>query len=302
MFSIHNLRVFIAVAESGEIRAAAERLSRTPSAISMTLKQIESEIGAPLFEGERKNRLTSLGQMLFYEGRDLLEHCSRTHANVMMLASRERTTTSIACTPSFAVTFLPILIKELSLQKPVVHLHARDIDSRSVREAVATGTVDVGIGSYRESVQGLTFTPLYSDRLSVLCHKDSKLAKSRRPITWKDLTGYPFLAHDGYGMIKDAAFLALVERAQAHLPNVMSLFALVKADIGITILPRLFEAQADKSIQFLPLKDPNAYQIVGVIARNGYRAPPATNNFLTLLRTMIRKDHSKLGLSIKVDS
>lgn len=302
MFSIHNLRVFIAVAESGEIRTAAERLSRTPSAISMTLKQIESEIGAPLFAGERKNRLTPLGKMLFYEGRDLLEHCGRMHANVIMSATQERTTTSIACIPSVAVTFLPTIIKELVLQKPAVHLQARDMDSRSVREAVAAGTVDVGIGNYRESVQGLTFTPLYTDKLSVLCRKDSGLATSRSPIGWKDLAGYPFLAHGGYGMIKDPYFLALVERAQTQLPNVMSLFALVKAGIGITILPRLFELQADKSIRFLPLKDPNAHQVVGIIARNGYRASSATKSFLMLLKTMIRRDHAKLGLSIKMNS
>jgi DNA-binding transcriptional LysR family regulator len=301
MFGIHSLRVFVTVAESGEIRAAAERLSRTPAAISMTLKQIEAEIGAPLFEGERKNRLTSLGNMLLYEGRNLLEHCGRSYANVMMAATQERTTTNIACTPSFAVTFLPTLIKELSLQKPAVHLQARDMDSRSVREAVAAGTADVGIGSLGENTLELTFTPLYSDRLSVLCRKDSKLVMIRNPIEWKDLAGYPFLAHGGYGMIKDPAFHTLVERAQNHLPNVMSLLALVKAGIGITILPRLFESQADKSIRYLPLKDPNAYQIVGIINRNGYKSSPATNSFLMLLKKMVRKSHLKLGLSIKID-
>ena len=59
------LSCFAAVAESGNLADAGVRLGRTPSAISMTLKQMEDHLGARLFETDRKNRLTPLGEEVF---------------------------------------------------------------------------------------------------------------------------------------------------------------------------------------------------------------------------------------------
>ena len=71
---IEMLRNFVAVAELGNLNDAAERLGRTASAVSMSLKQLEDHLGAPLFETDRKNRLTALGQFTFAEGRREVDH------------------------------------------------------------------------------------------------------------------------------------------------------------------------------------------------------------------------------------
>ena len=54
---LSQLRVFEAVAKSGSLKDAAAQLGRTISAVSMTLKQLEAEVGAKLFEADRKKRL-----------------------------------------------------------------------------------------------------------------------------------------------------------------------------------------------------------------------------------------------------
>ena len=46
---IEMLRCFVAVAEHGNLNDAANRLGRTPSAVSMSLKQLTDHLGAPLF-------------------------------------------------------------------------------------------------------------------------------------------------------------------------------------------------------------------------------------------------------------
>jgi len=80
--SLATLRVFAAVAESGSIRLAAERLGRTPSAVSEKLKQFEQEVGAPLFESGRKSRLTPVGSFVQTQVRDLLSHVDRKLASL----------------------------------------------------------------------------------------------------------------------------------------------------------------------------------------------------------------------------
>ena len=68
MIKIEMLRVFRAVAEQGSLARAADVLGRTPSAVSMMLSQFEWHIGAPLFETDRKNRLTTLGALVLAFG------------------------------------------------------------------------------------------------------------------------------------------------------------------------------------------------------------------------------------------
>ena len=50
MIRTEALRVFVTVAECGNLKDATDRLFRTQSALSMTLKQLEDQLGAPLFE------------------------------------------------------------------------------------------------------------------------------------------------------------------------------------------------------------------------------------------------------------
>ena len=72
---IEMLRSFLTVAEEGNIKDAATRLLRTPSAVSMTLSALEDELGGPLFEQDRKSRLTVLGTYV----RDMAEVMIRDH-------------------------------------------------------------------------------------------------------------------------------------------------------------------------------------------------------------------------------
>ncbi len=62
MIKIEHLRQFLAVTDHSTLNLAAKSLHRTPAAISMTLKMIETELGGALFEGERKQSLTPLGK------------------------------------------------------------------------------------------------------------------------------------------------------------------------------------------------------------------------------------------------
>jgi len=78
VIKIEMLRTFAEVARTGSLAAAAQALGRTPSAVSMTLKQLEANLGAPLFETERKTRLTALGRQALALASRELDHFDRT--------------------------------------------------------------------------------------------------------------------------------------------------------------------------------------------------------------------------------
>lgn len=298
MISLPAFRVFVAVAETGGIRGAAERLRRTPSTISMSLKQLEQDVGAALFVGERKSQLTELGKLVLEEGRELLAHYDRSRAAIQAYAGNEIGRAEVACLPSVAITFLPDIIERLARLRPAIHIQVRDMDSRSVQDAVASGLVDLGLATVPDSVSGLAFSPLFSDELALVCRSDSPLVAHQGRLRWSDLEGHCFLDHGSYGLIRDPSFFVLVERASVRVRNVLSLLALVRAGAGITILPRLYKFQSDEKLRFLPLADPNARRVVGVLTRRGRYSSPAPTNFLKVVHDVVRASHKRFSLDI----
>lgn len=72
------LRCFTMIAQHGRLSDAADALGRTPSAVSMMLKQFEDTVGSPLFETARKSRLTPIGELIFAEVRRAVTHFENT--------------------------------------------------------------------------------------------------------------------------------------------------------------------------------------------------------------------------------
>ena len=107
MIKLEYLRVFATVAETRALNEAADRLGRTPSAISMTLKQIEDALGGPLFEGERKVALTPLGAFALRHAQTAVAGHNAATAAIRRFARGEEGEVRIAAVPSAATRLLP---------------------------------------------------------------------------------------------------------------------------------------------------------------------------------------------------
>ncbi len=81
MFSKSSLEMLDAVARLGSFTAAAEVLHKVPSAISYSVRQIESELGVVLFRRlPRKVELTPAGELFMLEARQLLRQMEKPNA------------------------------------------------------------------------------------------------------------------------------------------------------------------------------------------------------------------------------
>src|SRR5437588_10512140 len=71
---LEDLRALVEFAHAGSIAGAADRLFRTPSAITRQLQRLEAELGAELLDRSTKPpRLNSLGSKVLEQARDLLQ-------------------------------------------------------------------------------------------------------------------------------------------------------------------------------------------------------------------------------------
>lgn len=292
------LRVFVTVAENGSIRPAAHRLGRTVSAVSMALKQLEYEVGTDLFEGERKMRLTKAGQFTLEQARGVLDHYERSWAALRAFAQNQVGRIDVASVPSIAATLLPEAIRRSRKHSPQLEIEVRDMDSRAVLEAVEKDVVEIGFGTVDRTMPGLSMSRLFSDNLELVCNVKDPLARLKRPIRWKDIENRAFLANATCENILTAEFQEIFRRAQLQVHNVTSLIALVGANVGVTVLPRLSRPQNDRSVRFLPVADKTAKREVSAIFKSDQSLSPAGLAFMNTVRAVIRDQADELGIRL----
>ncbi len=269
----------MAVADSGSLSAAAETLARTPSAVSMMLRQFEDHIGAPLFEAGRKSRLTPLGELIRNEARRELVHFDTTIAAIEGLAQARGGYVRLAVTPSVAQSILPPILRTYVKQHPDVRLDVKDTDSASVQADLVAGRADIGLASQPE-LPGLERHLLFSDRFGLVCQADSPLAQNWTSLTWSDLKDMPFIANGLCKQIDDPGFAPILASSALNANNTASILALVRAGMGVTLLPELVLRPGHADLAFLPLADDG-------VRREVWMASPAPSTMTPAARALV---------------
>ncbi len=239
MIKIEHMKQFLAVCEFNSLSEAAKSLHRSPSAISMTLKHIEEFLGKPLFEGERKQKLTPLGKhMKKCATRAVAEH-QRALDEIVSFSKGESGCVKVSAVPSVATHLLPLVIAELYKKHADIRVDLRDIDSLAVAKTVSEGASDFGIASLSPRSKNLKTELLTEEPLMCICPQDHPLAKIDRPLSWDDMAQYPFIANVLVDQINHPQVQMLVAAAQLRMRNLASLIAFIEAGFGITLLPRM---------------------------------------------------------------
>mgnify|MGYP003575650015 CR=1 FL=1 len=298
MLKLEALRVFVTVAECGNIKDAGERLGRTPSAISMTLKQVEDQLGAPMFESDRKHSLTDLGRFALNVAAVLLRDYERAIDLIEAYAHNRAGRLRLASVPSVAVMLIPQLLRGFVKARPGVEIELVDTDSAGVRMLVETGQADLGIASVPADSTGLDFQPLFRDPFRLICTAGSPLTARRALLSWDALEGCEMIMNEASRSLPSPGFRALTGHARFTVRNVPSLLAMVQSGIGVTLLPALATVNLPDSLRALPLADPAALRIVGLISRHGKVASPVAMAFREDFAAAVRQQAKHLGLSL----
>ena len=281
---IEMLRCFAAVARSGNLADAAEALGRTPSAVSMMLKQFEARLGAPLFESERKSRLTALGAFTLGEATREIDHFERTITSIENFARAKSGFVRVAAVPSVAEAILPEVTRGFLRDRPGVRVDIRDMDSAAVLRELERERVDLGLATGVGAGTEVDREALFSDAFGVVCRIDHPLAANDPPLAWDALAAWPFIANGLCGHIADEAFQRVFADSQLMVRNTTSLLALVRAGVGVTVLPRLAVHSAERELVFLPVADPEARRRIDILRRAHAELSPAALSFVDAVR------------------
>lgn len=148
MWSEYALEVVDAVARTGSFSAAAQELHRVPSAVSYTVRQLETWLAVPLFERQhREVTLTAAGEHFVREGREVIKKMLATRRQCQQLANGWRGQLSIAVDRIVKLPRSRQLVTDFYRHFPDMELHISYEVFNGVWDALADGRVDVAIGA-----------------------------------------------------------------------------------------------------------------------------------------------------------
>ncbi|RFP90221.1 LysR family transcriptional regulator [Rhodobacteraceae bacterium 63075] len=280
---LEMLRCFRAVARHGSLAEAASALGRTPSAVSMMLSQFEEHLGAPLFEAQRKSRLSQLGQQVEALVIRQLDSFDGTLETIEALARADMGLVRLSVTPSLAQTILPGALGRFRARHPDVELHLTDTDTTGVHADMRSGQADLGLAS-SGAIAGFPAQRLFSDSFGVICRRDHPLARDWGRLTWADLSSDGFISNGLCDQIDDPDFARVRDGARYHVRNTASLLGIVQAGLGYTLLPERALPADIEALAFLPLKDSEARRDVWLITQPEHLVSPAARAMADCIR------------------
>lgn len=252
---IEMLRCFATVAQAGNLAEAANRLGRTQSAISMTLKQLEEHLGQRLFESDRKNRLTPLGAQVFDLAQTQLRQFDHTVKSIETSANSPDGLIRIASIPSVAGLVFPSAIADLTRRNPGLKVELRDTDTQQVIDALMRGQADIGVVSGRHTLNGIRQAHLFSDPFGLICAPDHPLALQDKAPTVHDVTRASFIRNNLCGLIEAPNFQTAIAESKVAMHNTMSLIAMVRAGGWVTVLPKTVVTFMTSDLVFRQISD-----------------------------------------------
>lgn len=256
------LRCFCAVAEAGNLSDAANRLGRTQSAVSMMLKQLEENLGSRLFEGERKNQLSSLGQQIFHLSQVQLSQFDHSVNAIELLARAPQGSLRIAAVPSVAVLTFPSVVRYMTAQHPGAKIELRDADTQSVFDALLQGWADIGIASAPRALNGVDVSPLFGDRFGLVLSESHPLAQRDEAVYFDDIRGTLFLHNQLCDQIHSPQVRDYLSTVDITVHNTQSLLSMVREGDWTTILPYSTIRLARRGLMFRSIVDlPDTRQV-----------------------------------------
>ncbi len=272
--SIRHVRAFIEIGEQGSFTTAADKLAISQPALTTTISQLEDLLGVTLFiRTTRRVELTNVGKDFLPIAQRLIFDFDRAINAVHEVGRRSRGQVKIAVLPSLAITILPRVIELFAADHPNVKVQIRDDNAKGVHRQIRLNESDFGLGNKWEEDNQLEFTPIFEDRVGLVCHHDHNLAKLKSGTDWQKLEHQNFV-----GMSSDTGVHAMLhsipnlpERVltpEYEVLTMVALASLIRANLAVSALPALAVPRiVDPPLKFIKLSKPTVWRQICVITR-----------------------------------
>jgi LysR family transcriptional regulator, cyn operon transcriptional activator len=285
---LRHLRYFDAVAETLNFTRAAERLHVTQSTLSHQIKQLEEEIGSPLFDRSGKQvRLTETGEILRSHMTPALEQIDLGLQALRGPGAAITGSIRLGTTPSFNTQMVPTCVATLLKSYPGIQVNVEELAAGQILKRLRSGHLDMAVSYPPGEGTDLWFEPLYNEELQLVIGVNHPLARRRR-VRMVELHNVrmvmlpaQFLTRKLLDDCFDAAGATPVIAAQ--LNSIAPMIELIRQTDLAGIIPESALAQSS-GLRVIPLEDPTPIRTPGMLWPKGATRSPVLKHFAEIIR------------------
>jgi len=191
---LSQLEVFLAVARERRFSRAADKLFRTQSAVSQTIRKLEDELGEALFDrSSREGVLTDAGKVLYEYAEKLINLRSEASESLAELKELQKGKLVVAANELTVLYLLPVLAEFRRLHPMIKITVERALGSR-IPDEVLSYSVEFGVLSYAPQDPSLHSIVIFSDQLVFVVPPRHPLASAPQ-VSIRQLGAESFVAH-----------------------------------------------------------------------------------------------------------
>ena len=297
------LHTFMLVSEHASFRLAADEVNRSPSAVSMQIRELEQQLGTALFQRTtRKVVLTADGERLFARVKDAMLSVQVAVDELLESVKQREGLVRLGCAPSVAAAYLSDILADFRALHPTATLRVRELVSPDLLAAVSHQEVDFGVSPRVASMAEFHFEPIfrepicavvpaglgYDDRSDITAAAVATMpliSLLHMPVIRVDEAGEEETAIEDVlsGLAPTLNILYVVQQAHTAL-------CMTASGLGVCIVPRITLVDRDLSrVRVLPIVKPTLVRDVGIVKLKGQVLPRLPERLVDLLKMRLSR-------------
>lgn len=288
------LQTFVLVAEQGSFRRAAEASNRSPSAVSMQIRNLEAQVGIHLFNrSAHQISLTPDGEILFAQISQSMSQIQLSLDQIAESAANRKLKVKIACVPSLAASRLGEILATFKLRFPRSIVEVIEASPSIALGMIQRQEVELFIGPETPDTNNFDFEPIIDDPLVACTPLD--LYRGETSYSAADLARFPLIS-----LSSKTAIRGLIDRMvgeegltldlRYEVESAHSALSFVCAGLGVCVLPKIaVPERRDERFVVVPIDHPPARRAVGVVTARGYVHHSLSEQLIKLIRENLRQ-------------
>lgn len=284
------INTFVCVAEFGSFHGAAKALSRSQSAISMQIRELETQLGVQLFlRTTRHLELTAAGKTLLDQARSAISILSTTFRHIQEDIDFRRGHVRIACSPTYAAARLPYIIKTFKDAFPGVKVSIGEYKSAEILNALKQDKADFGVGPALSDPEMLFEYGRAEPLLAVVPNEWLESGEDAATIALDSVLSHPLVMFYPNTVVHQTISRAAEEKGLSFTVEYSciqgeTLLSFANAGIGVAVLTAsIADLSRVKDCKVLKIIEPELSRHFTMISRKGIVLPPAAKHLYGLI-------------------
>ena len=292
------------IAQCGSITAAAKKLYISQPSLSQMLRQIETEIGLPIFDRSVSPfRITYAGEKYLEAAEAILAANAQLESQLREIKHDHSGRLRLGISVSRALQVLPLVLPIYTQQYPHVTLELTECGSADLEERLQKGRIDLAMAAIESTGTNMTFELIEKETIGILAGKDTRIAKrliSGTAVKLEDAKDENFVSlREGHSIrvVQDKLF-----RRHGFSPNILLETDTLEVGKRVALhsgacmlLPNIYvdEFVRQSRGEFFPLADYDNHRHFYACYRKDEFIPRYTRDFVKITTRALAKERER---------